>query len=231
MMCTAKPPDDKETSSENKVNVGKSTSFYETWRPHTMKIGVGAAASLTLYGLSSFMWDMTYNIMTMSPASGMYYGFVSGVGLTSLTAASLYYVRTATKVDGNEILLAARKSINASEDLRSLMGGYIYVGELAGFRHTYGSFKMSGLLPRWKAPKIEMIFNVYCGKSEGIATLSASQNGLYGNIDFLGVDVLNKNVSRVLVEGDSSGFETHDTLNTLITFRTTSDDPDIVGQK
>lgn len=70
MMCTAKPPDDKETSSENKVNVGKSTSFYETWRPHTMKIGVGAAASLTLYGLSSFMWDMTYNIMTMSPASG-----------------------------------------------------------------------------------------------------------------------------------------------------------------
>lgn len=97
----------------------------------------------------------------------MYYGFVSGVGLTSITAASMYYVRTATKVDANEILLAARKSLNSSEDLRSLLGGYIYVGELAGFRHTYGSFKISGFRPKWKAPKIEMIFNVYSGKNEG----------------------------------------------------------------
>ena len=51
--------------------IDKPMSFYEKWRPHSMKIGVGAAASLTLYGLSSFMWDITYNIMTMSPASGV----------------------------------------------------------------------------------------------------------------------------------------------------------------
>jgi hypothetical protein len=71
----------------------------------------------------------------------MYYGFISGVGITSITAASAYYVRTATKVDVNEILVAARRSLNSSEDLRTLLGGYIYVGDLAGFRHTYGSWK------------------------------------------------------------------------------------------
>ena len=141
---------------------------------------------------------------------GMYYGFVSGVGITSMTAASMYYIRTATKVDGNEILIAARRSLNSSEDLRSLLGGYVYVGDLAGFRHTYGSWKgilyrrervietdfvncakvflslhssslivsffvfccvlvhtVSGIIPKWKPPKIEMIFNVYSGKNEG----------------------------------------------------------------
>jgi hypothetical protein len=65
----------------------------------------------------------------------------------------------------------------------------------------------------------------------GIASIAASQNGLYGNIDFLGVDVLKKTVTRVLVEGDASGFEMHDTMNTLIKFKTTASDPDIFGQK
>ena len=57
-----------------------------------------------------------------------------------MTAASLYYVRTATKVDGNEILYASRRLLNSNEDLRSLLGGYVYVGEIAAFRHTYGSW-------------------------------------------------------------------------------------------
>jgi hypothetical protein len=72
LLCTAKPPNDNNNEHKEKKNSSVGTkSFYETWKPHTMKIGMGAAASLTLYGLSSFMWDMTYNIMTMSPASGI----------------------------------------------------------------------------------------------------------------------------------------------------------------
>ena len=64
----------------------------------------------------------------------------------------------------------------------------------------------------------------------GLATIEASQRGLYGSIDFLGVDVLNKTVTRVLVEGDASGFEMHDTLTTLMRFKTTETDPEIYGQ-
>lgn len=64
-LCTSNGPNENEKSKES-----APLTFYEKWQPHSMKIGVGAAASLTLYGLSSFMWDMTYNIMTMSPASG-----------------------------------------------------------------------------------------------------------------------------------------------------------------
>jgi len=198
-------------------------TFIEKWRPHSMKIGIGAAASLTLYGLSSFMWDITYNVMTMSPASGMYYGFISGVGSTALCAASLYYTRTATRVDVNEILIQARRSLNTSEDLRSLLGGYIYVGDLAASRYSYGSWRVSGFRPKWKPPTVDIIFNVYCGKNEGVATIIASQNGLYGRIDFLGVDVLNKTASRVLVHGDGQGFETHDALQALVRFKSTSD--------
>ena len=105
---------------------------------------------------------------------------------------------------------------------------------------------VAGIIPKWKAPKIEMIFNVYSGKNEGksflafklpltlcifkgIATVKATQNGLYGQINFLGVDVLNKTVSRVLVEGEASGFETHDALKELVKLKTTFDDPDIRG--
>jgi hypothetical protein len=74
------------------------------------------------------------------------------------------------------------------------------------------------------------LYDESCRNDSGIATISASQNGLYGNIDFLGVDVLNKTVTRVLVEGEAGGFEMHDTLNTLITFKTTTTDPHILGQ-
>jgi hypothetical protein len=69
LLCTTKGSDESPPK-EKKSHFAKPLSLYEQWRPHSMKIGMGAAASLTLYGLSSFMWDMTYNIMTMSPASG-----------------------------------------------------------------------------------------------------------------------------------------------------------------
>lgn len=104
-----------------------------------------------------------------------------------MAASSAYYVRTATKVDVNEVLHTARRTLNSSEDLRSLLGGYIYVGDLAGFRHTYGSWKgviavytllisssllfpllaVSGFIPKWQSPKVEIVFNVYSGKNEG----------------------------------------------------------------
>ena len=68
LLCT--PTNSSEEPPKRTKGPEMPLSFIETWRPYSMKIGVGAAASLTLYGLSSFMWDMTYNIMTMSPASG-----------------------------------------------------------------------------------------------------------------------------------------------------------------
>lgn len=63
----------------------------------------------------------------------------------------------------------------------------------------------------------------------GLATIEASQKGLYASIDFLGVDVLNQAVTRVLVHGDASGFDTHDAMKSLIKLRTSSVDSECGG--
>jgi hypothetical protein len=165
------------------------------------------------------MWDVAYGLMSMTPIQSAYYGFVTGVTATGVGGATVYYTAQNRSINADRLLRKTIHILNSSQDVRTTMGGSVSHGELSAFRHSPGSWHIASWRPHWAPAKMDMIFNIYSGKNEGIVTVQAIQEGLHSKIQFIGADVLNQHSTRLLVNGNARGFETHDSLKALVSFK------------
>jgi hypothetical protein len=164
------------------------------------------------------MWDLTYGLMTMTPFQSGYYGFLTGAVTAGTLSSIVYYARRSAVVHPSGVLHKAMYLLNSSSDVRIAMGGYLKSNDFAAFNSQYGAWTLSSWKPTWSPARVEMIFKIYCQDTEGIATVIATQNGLHSQIEFLGIDVLNKDSLRILVEGDRKDFILHDLLRSKVVF-------------
>jgi hypothetical protein len=173
---------------------------------------------VTLYGLSSFMWDLTFGLMNMTPFQSGYYGFLTG----SMTAATLsgmaYYGKRAAIIHPSGVQKKALSLLNSTTDVRIAMGGYLTSNNLIACRTEYGHWSLSSWKPVWVPARAEMIFKINYQKTEGLVTVIATQQGLHSQINFLGVDILENDSLRILVRGDRSDFSVHETLRASVMF-------------
>lgn len=164
------------------------------------------------------MWDLTYGLMNMTPFQSGYYGFLTG-GVTAATLSGMaYYGKRSSVIHPSGVLNKALYQLNSSSDVRIAMGGYITSSNLAAFTSQYGTWTLSSWKPSWQPARVEMIFKIHCQNTEGIATVIAIQKGLHSQIEFLGVDILNKDTLRILVHGDRNNFSYHDALRSRVVF-------------
>ncbi len=165
------------------------------------------------------MWDLTYGLMTLTPFQSGYYGFITGVTTTGALGGAVYYGRRNAMVHITGVLRKAVHVLNSTSDVRIALGGAVTTGDLAAFRHQYGTWKISSWKPVWSPAKLEALFTIHCGKSEGIVSVIATQQGTHSKIEFLGVDILNGDNLRILVTGDGKDFAIHDSLRSKVTFK------------
>jgi hypothetical protein len=162
------------------------------------------------------MWDLTYGLMSMTPLQSGYYGFLTGAVTAGTLSSIVYYARRSAFVHPTGVLHKSMHLLNSSADVRIAMGGYLTSTNLSAFNSRYGSWTLSSWKPTWSPARVEMIFKIYCQDTEGIATVIATQNGLHSQIEFLGVDIMNKDSLRILVEGDRKDFVVHDLLRSKV---------------
>jgi len=206
------------STDKNKDDKDKDSPL-TTYKPQLMQAAVVGGVALTLYGLSSFMWDITYGLMSMTPIQSGYYGFVTGIATSGTGLGLVYYGKQHQSVDVNSAIRNSISVLNSNEDIRSVMGGSVKCGELASFRHSYGYWTVSGFRPKWIPAKADLLFNIYSERTEGVVSVEAVQRGVQANLEFVGVDVFNDHSSRILVKGNASGFENHDALCALVSFK------------
>lgn len=155
----------------------------------------------------------------MTPLQSGYYGFLTGFATAGMGSSLLYYAKKTMSVDSHVAKWRSLEALNSNEDVRTVMGGHLTAGEMSAFRHQRGAWTVSNWRPVWSPANIQMIYNVYTDRVEGVVSVDAVQNGLHTDISFIGLDVTNERHSRVLVKGNAKGFETHDALKAIVSFK------------
>lgn len=207
-------------STEKKTNPSKPTSqsFIDQYRSQLTQAAIVSGVGITLYGLSTFMWDLTYGLMNMTPFQSGYYGFLTGLATSGVLGGAGYYTKKTSIVSPSGTLRKVMYTLNSNSDIRIAFGGSLVSSELSAFKSTNAFWKIENWKPVWHPARVEMIFKVHSGKTEGIVTAIATQHGLHSQIEFLGVDVFNRDALRVLVIGDSHDFALHDAMRSKVTF-------------
>jgi hypothetical protein len=193
---------------------GNPPSFSSRSHLPSLTGGIG----VTLYGLSSFMWDLTYGLMSMTPFQSGYYGFITGCMTTTTLCGLAYYAKRSAFILPKGVQQKALSLLNSHADVRIAMGGYVTSNDLIACRSEYGRWTISSWKPVWVPAKVEMIFKINFQKTEGLATVVATQQGLHSQIEFMGVDVFNADALRILVKGEGHGFSVHETLRANVIF-------------
>lgn len=163
--------------------------------------------------------NIMQGLMSMTPIQSGYYGFLTGFATAGTGSSLLYYAKRTMSVDTHAVKWRSLGTLNANEDVRSVMGGHLTAGEMSAFRHQRGAWTVSNWRPMWSPAKTQMVYNVYTDKTEGVVSVDAFQNGLHTDISFIGLDVSNQQNSRVLVKGNAKGFEIHDALKAIVSFK------------
>mmetsp|Transcript_18297 Transcript_18297/g.19061 ORF Transcript_18297/g.19061 Transcript_18297/m.19061 type:complete len:250 (+) Transcript_18297:68-817(+) len=206
------------SNSNSSSSNSHSTSFVDQYRPQLQQGAIIGGIGITLYGLSTFIWDLTYGLMNMTPFQSGYYGFLTGLVTSAVLGGSAYYGKRTSVIHPGGILRKSLYTLNSNSDVRIAFGGQLSSSELATFKSSNAAWKLENWKPVWNPAKVEMIFKVHSGKTEGVATVIATQVGLHSKIEFLGVDVFNKDSLRILVNGNAKDFSLHDTLRSKVTF-------------
>ena len=204
---------DSSSSSSTTSNSSTSVnSFIQKYRPQLTQGAIIGGIGVTVYGLSTFMWDLTYGLMSMTPFQSGFYGFVTGIVTSAVFGGTGYYIKKISIVHPSGILRKVMSQLNNDSDVRIAMGGYLTSSELAAFKSYTAAWTIQNWKPVWNPAKLEMVFKVYHEENEGIVTTIVTQQGLHSKVEFLGIDIFNKDNIRILVAGDAKDFILHDRL-------------------
>ncbi len=109
--------------------------------------------------------------------------------------------------------------MNNNDEFKSILGGYASASGLKAYTQTSGYWTFENFRPKWTHPRLNMIYLVSKGGNEAVVTVDAIQDGLHSKILFMGADLLNASKSRVLIQGDLTGFIKHEALVSNVSFK------------
>ena len=190
--------------------------YYEDYKGSMFYIGAG---SITFYGLSRIFYDVTYNFLSLTPGSSLYYGFMGG-SVTTVICGSSLLIGYGTLFLHPDVVFrkASRLVVNDSNITRILGDGKLTYDEIKGYKSIAGGFQFLEGRSTWKNPECFLIYHV-SNKSKNIsATVSvkAYKKNFKENFEFIGVEVIkdaSQSKERVIVVGDKEVYEQFDTIH------------------
>ena len=144
-------------------------------------IGIGA---IGIYGLSTFVWDLMYNFLVLTPYDALRYGFLTGTITTGACAGMLAYGNAVLTLDAGVVANKGVSFVNSNEQCRTLMSGSVKAGKPKTFvQIAHGGLTVENNWLAYVNPKIKMIFQVESkNQKKGIIALYAERTGFYIDI-------------------------------------------------
>lgn len=168
-----------------------------------------AGGVVTLYGISTMLYSITSSLMTLTPMSSLYYGFVGGCITAAAGSSAFMTSGRLTSVHPDAAYHAAIKLLDADKAVSAVLGRRTTSSSQAikAFRHTSGGLSVRDGRPTWVLPSLEMTVRVGGDKSDALAVMRVSRDQLLGAaaVKYLCVYFDNKQsaVSDVLLVGES----------------------------
>ena len=180
-----------EEEEEPKVDQSSLVGKYDNEIKTAMTIGGG---SVVFYGISKLFYDVALSFMSLTPAISLKYGFWGGI-LSAASMSSLFYSFDKAVSAKPELAFdAGLKIANNSEDLRSLLGGYLQhnATDMKMYRSKGGSFGVINGSPTWTAPRVEMLFTGSGPFGHCNVLVISTQELRRPVIEFVGADIISE---------------------------------------
>ena len=123
----------------------------------------GGIGSVTFYGITRFMYDITYQFLALTPATSLYYGFMGGsISTTIFGSCVLAAYGTLSMHPNNSYKLASNIASNDSELKKYLganAGRRLSVDQLKTYTALSGGVNFSTMA--LQSPQMYIMFKIY----------------------------------------------------------------------
>lgn len=191
------PPTPERKENED-VNSKKSSTVDES-KPifganyfrelfHTNKNGIIAAGSIvTVVGVSSLLYGVGTNFMSLFSMSALYYGVTVGATATAMNVAEKSF-----RVDPEAVVSLAMTELRKNKDLLNILGHKIAPGDVKSYTASNSGFGIIGAVPRLIHPKIQVVFPLTGSTSPAVVSAVYTKKGLFTKqCEYVGVDWTN----------------------------------------
>lgn len=141
-----------------------------------------AGGAITLYGISTMLYSVTSSLMTLTPMTSLYYGFVGGF-ITAAAGSSVFMTSARlTHIHPDAAWHAALKVIDNDKSAGAVIGRRTGSSSAAvkAYKHTRGGLTVLNGRPAWVKPTVDLLVRVSGEKSDVLASVRVSRDKLLG---------------------------------------------------
>lgn len=193
-ISTPPTPENKEPKKESaELSTGKDSKrifsgayFRDLYSAN--KTGIVAAGCIaTVVGVSSLLYGVVDNFMSLFSFSALYYGATVGV-----TAGAINVMEKSTRVEPEAAVALAMKELHKNKDLLNILGHKIAAGEVRTYAASSSGFGIISAVPKLIHPKIQVVFRLTGSTSPAVVSAVYTKKGFFTQqCEYVGVDWTN----------------------------------------
>lgn len=194
--------------SDDKSSSRQVVAFGLTWDELKPRLFYGTIGSITFYGISRIMYDLTYEFLALTPYGSLKYGFYGGCLSSIVFGAATYSSLYALTISPDHVFRISSSLVLQNKDLAALIGKASVAESLKTYKHVTGNIVASGGFPAWKPPQLYMMY--VCNGAKGgqaIVNVLCTKENLKYKLEFVGVEVLGDQNKKLTLVGEETGFE------------------------
>lgn len=121
-------------STEEKPDHDDNTGFMSLVQKNKNKIMLGAGVTggaVTIYGITSILYNVTTSMMTLTPITSLYYGFLGGAAVATIGSSCIVASRKLRYIHPETAWQKAFYYVNTSDMVRKKLGEiHLYNSEI-----------------------------------------------------------------------------------------------------
>lgn len=170
--------------------------------PDRVKLLLGGGG-VAVVGVSSLLFMVGSEFMSITPYTFGYYGFVTGVGCSMMAAAAINKVTSIFHISPNTVRYRVADLIKVDAAFLAAMGGDLTLSEFAGFKWGTGYLTVSNRRLTWKPTNMDIVWAV-TGKNgrRAVATAQAVKSFKGVTVTALATHEQDGTATRMVVGSD-----------------------------
>ena len=181
----------------------------------------GTVGTITFYGISRIMYDLTYEFLALTPYGSLKYGFYGGCLSSIIFGSAAYSLSYALTISPDHVFRLSSHLVLQNKELAAIIGKPNVAESLKTYKHITGNIVAEGGLPKWKAPQLYMMY-VCSGANGGqaIVNVLCTKESMKYKLDFVGIDVMlgDKSHKKLTLVGNESGFSTFEPYRKYLSY-------------
>jgi hypothetical protein len=133
--------------------------FIPKLSPDRVKVLLGGGG-VAIVGVSSLLFMVGSEFMSITPYTFGYYGFISGIGCSMMAAAAINKLTSIFHISPNTVRYRVADLIKVDTAFLEAMGGDLSLSDFAGFKWGTGYLTVSNRRLTWKPTHMEIVWSV-----------------------------------------------------------------------